>query len=691
MESARDPSIQAIFQPDAGAPPRALVVAGCCGNVGLGKLGQLARIVARHGVPVVALDLSPAVEQIREKLAEQFAARLSADEIAAITAAITPIRGGVADIPAELRIGLVFEAVPENLSVKRPFYAAVRARDPEALIFSATSGFTTRKLFAELPGADRCGVLHPFFPHLTNKLWELPEKDAVTGPATLKLIKNFLARAGMTVIPVRDVPSFAADRLFCGMMLEAVRIHADTGLSPAQVDDACKQLLGTSPFLVHNMIRGANALSAHCMELMRDEVDSTLYAIPDVWRPYIADPGKQWPYERGAKCPPDGVATVRRRMFGMLFALTAGMLKREVAAIDAINFLAERALAFREGPPALIETLGLGQAAELTRAFLAEQNITRADEVAPLDVFSETGPGAHVGWGSVYVGRGVHGGVGLISLKRTTLGFTFLAELDRAYEALQADPAVRAIVIAPDGTYSREFGHGADLACFVPVLGKPDAALALIRAWKATLSKLRAGKPTVAALVGRVLGGGLELASSCHARIAGDGATLAQPEVTVGVLPGLGGCHQLHRASAPEHFAALNELLLTGRNFSAARAAELGLVSRVVPVRDLPRESMAYALALAEGTAAIPSFRDGPAEVKVDRDVSPRNEQGVALDADLRDLLARTIEDANALPFAEASALEEQRAAESLCMSSSRIGVAAMQRGKPPQFERPIA
>ena len=56
METARDPSIQAIFQPDAGAPPRALVVAGCCGNVGLGKLGQLARIVARHGVPVVALD-----------------------------------------------------------------------------------------------------------------------------------------------------------------------------------------------------------------------------------------------------------------------------------------------------------------------------------------------------------------------------------------------------------------------------------------------------------------------------------------------------------------------------------------------------------------------------------------------------------------------------------------------------------
>ena len=56
-------------------------------------------------------------------------------------------------------------------------------------------------------------------------------------------------------------------------------MHAH-GLTPAQVDDVCKQVLGTSPFFVHNLIRGANALSAHCMELMQEEVDSSLYAIP---------------------------------------------------------------------------------------------------------------------------------------------------------------------------------------------------------------------------------------------------------------------------------------------------------------------------------------------------------------------------------------------------------------------------
>ena len=601
----RDPSISAIFQPDPAGPVRALLVAGCCGNVGFGKLGQFARVLARHGVPVIALDLSPDVLGIRERLTKEFSARLGADEIAEIVAAITPVQGQLADVPADLPIGFVFEAIPEHLSIKRPFYAAVRERDPEAFIFSATSGLTTHKLFDGLAGNERCGVLHPFFPHLTNKLWELPEYGAVTGEAELKTIKAFLARAGMNLIPVKDVPSFAADRLFCGMMLEAVRIHAQTGLTPAQIDDVCKQVLGTSPFFVHNLIRGANALSAHCMELMQEEVDSNLYAIPDAWAPYIADPSKQWPYERGQRCPPEAVEGVARRMLGMLFALTTYMVKHQIARLDAINFLAEKALAFREGPPALIEAMGRDRAAALTREFLTQQQITRADEVAPLEALEDPSPAAEQAWSSVYVGRSVMNGVGLISLKRTTLNFTFVAELDRAYEALQRDPDVKAIVLAPDGTYSREFGHGADLQCFVPVLGDKAGALKLIQQWKTTLGKLRAGKPTVAALVGRVLGGSLELATSCHARIAAEGTVLGQPEATVGVLPGLGGCHQIHRLSAPEAHARINEILLTGGNFTAEEAAQWGFVSKVVPVKDLPPDEQLPGAPLVIGAYAF--------------------------------------------------------------------------------------
>ena len=681
-----DKNVSAIFQPEGEDKPRALLVAGACGNVGYGKLGQFARLLSKHGVPVIALDLSDKVQAVTDRLRKDFGKKFSDEQIDGILSGVTVVQGTLDDVPADTKIGFVFEAIPERLDIKRPFYEAIRKRDPEAYVFSATSGLTTRHLFDGIDGADRSGVMHPFFPHLTNKLWEVPNQGGLTSKDTLKTVKRFLGSFGHSVIGVKDVPSFAADRLFCGMMLEAVRIHADLGLSPAQVDDVCKKVLGTSPFFVHNLIPGANYLSAHCMELMKEEVDSSLYDIPEVWKAYTQDPHKQWPYERGEKCPPEQFETVRERMLGMLFSLTAYMLKHEVAQADALNFLAENALAFRLGTCALIEQLGHEQATAITKAFLDQQNITKAEEVAPLEALAADAPG----WGNVYVHTAVHDGVGLLSIKRTTINHVFIAELDAAYEKLQADDAVKAIVIAPDGTYSREFGHGADPGCFVPVLGKDDKALGLIQGWKKTLSKLRKGKPTVAALVGRVLGGGLEFASNCHARIAGKRTMLGQPEPTVGVIPGLGGCHHIHRFSKPEAYERINEILLTGHSFSVDEAAEWGFVSDIVPIPELPAASMKLAAALASGATPLPAFREGPMEVSVNRDVDTKNEAGVVHDADLRELIASTVEDANNLPWAEASALEEQRAAKSLTMSTSAIGVKAMMRGKAPQFENPL-
>jgi enoyl-CoA hydratase/3-hydroxyacyl-CoA dehydrogenase len=675
-----------IFRPDPAGPMRALVVAGCCGNVGLGKLGQFGRLLARHSIPVVALDLADGVHQVKDKLRAAYGSHFDTATVDAILDNLVVVQGGITDLPSDLPVGFVFEAIPERLDIKHSFYAAVRARDPEAFIFSATSGFPSTMLFDGIEGSDRCGVMHPFFPHLTNKLWEVPTRGATTGKQPLSTVRKMLGHLGMSVIGVKDVAAFAADRIFCGMMLEAVRIAEDLGLPPAAVDDVCKKTFGTSPFFVHNLIPGANYLSAHCMQLMAGEVDSTLFTIPDSWRPYLDDPNKKWPYERGQRCPAEHVDAVRDRMLGMLLSLTAGMIKAEVAPLDALNFLCENALAFRTGTPALAAQMGLPVAKELVERFVRERGITHADQVAPASAFD---PSA-ADWTSIYVSTSVHDGVGLISLKRLTVSDVFLAELDHAWTKLQADDAVEAMVLAPDGTFAREFGHGADLQAFVPVLGDEAAALAMIQRWKLTTSKLRTGKPTVAALVGRVLGGSLELALSCHGRIAGAGARLQFPETTVGVIPGLGGCHHAHRFSRdPAHFAAINEILLTGHGFTAEQAEAWGIVGKIVPIRDLPAQSMAYAAQLA--ASGVPAFREGPATVTVDRDVATTNEAKVALDADLRELLATTITDANALPWAEASALEERRAAESLAGSSAKVGVAAMLRGKPPEFARPLS
>ena len=96
---------------------------------------------------------------------------------------------------------------------------------------------------------------------------------------------------------------------------------------------------------------------------------------------------------------------------------------------------------------------------------------------------------------------------------------------------------------------------------------------------------------------GHCLAGGLEIALACDLRIASENATFGLPEVTRGIIPGAGGTQRLPRLVGPER--AL-DLILTGRRIDAREAERIGLVTRVVPLRDLRGEALAVASAIAE-------------------------------------------------------------------------------------------
>lgn len=104
-------------------------------------------------------------------------------------------------------------------------------------------------------------------------------------------------------------------------------------------------------------------------------------------------------------------------------------------------------------------------------------------------------------------------------------------------------------------------------------------------------------KPVIAAINGHCLGGGLELALLADIRIAAEHATFGQPEIRLGIFPGMGATQRLPR-TLPYNLAA--EMLFTGERFGAAKALEIGLVNRVVPSRDL----MKTALSMAETIGA---------------------------------------------------------------------------------------
>jgi enoyl-CoA hydratase len=187
-----------------------------------------------------------------------------------------------------------------------------------------------------------------------------------------------------------------------------------------------------------------------------------------------------------------------------------------------------------------------------------------------------------------------HGRVGLIRLNRpqalNALNPRIRTELLVAAEAFDADPAIGCIVITGS---DKAFAAGADIKemadqNYIDVFGS-DYAAAYDR-----FTRVR--KPLVAAVAGFALGGGCELAMMCDIIIAADTAKFGQPEIKLGVIPGMGGTQRLTQAVGK---AKAMDLILTGRMMDAAEAERSGLVARVVPAANLIEEAMKVAETIA--------------------------------------------------------------------------------------------
>lgn len=186
------------------------------------------------------------------------------------------------------------------------------------------------------------------------------------------------------------------------------------------------------------------------------------------------------------------------------------------------------------------------------------------------------------------------GRVGIIRLNRpqalNALNKALIAELTRAVETFDADDRIGCLLLTGN---EKAFAAGADIK---EMADKPfiDAYLGnFVSNWNAVA---HARKPVVAAVAGFALGGGCELAMQSDVVIAADTAKFGQPEIKLGVIPGIGGTQRLTRAAGK---AKAMDLILTGRMMDAAEAERSGLVARVVPAASLMDEAMKVAETIA--------------------------------------------------------------------------------------------
>ena len=187
-----------------------------------------------------------------------------------------------------------------------------------------------------------------------------------------------------------------------------------------------------------------------------------------------------------------------------------------------------------------------------------------------------------------------HGRVGLIRLHRpqalNALNSELAGELNTAIKAFEADAGIGCIVITGS---DKAFAAGADIKEMAGQSYMDTFMDNFAAGWDAAA---RARKPVIAAVAGFALGGGCELAMQCDIIIAADNAKFGQPEIKLGVIPGIGGTQRLTRAIGK---AKAMEMTLTGRMMDAAEAERSGLVARVVPVASLMDETMKIAATIA--------------------------------------------------------------------------------------------
>ena len=192
---------------------------------------------------------------------------------------------------------------------------------------------------------------------------------------------------------------------------------------------------------------------------------------------------------------------------------------------------------------------------------------------------------------------GVEGSVAVVTLNRpevlNALNEETMKELGSAMSECKQDGTVRVVILT--GVGDKAFIAGADINEFVGkspamIMGFAELGHNVVRIMETM------GKPIVAAVNGYALGGGLEISMACDMRFASDKARFGQPEILLGLIPGMGGTQRLSRLVG---IGLARELIMSGEQVTAQRAYEIGLVNRVFPAEQLMEETKKFAQRLA--------------------------------------------------------------------------------------------
>jgi len=567
---------------------------------------------------------------------------------------------------------LVIEAATEDIPLKQKIFDLVeKIVGPDTIITSNTSSIPADRLFLKMKNPQRTTVTHFFAPAWRSLPVEVISWEGVSRQV-LDYLFWFFANTGKAPIITDNAICFILDRIFDNWCNESVYLLEQATAS--QVDKVAEEFVFAGPFFVLNMANG-NPIIIETNSLQMEEgahyQPAPILASVDRWLTHR--PGS--PVEVADEIKD----TVRDRLLGILFSQSFDIIDRGIGTPSDLNFGCQVALGFRNGPLDLMREMGEAEVDRIMQKFQAERPGFPMPQQSWADYHKF----------NRFILVDDLDGIKVITIRRpqamNALNDELTDEILGVLTQYENDPAVKGFIITGYGTAA--FSAGADIGKFPSMLGDPDASAQYARdCAKVQVFMDRMQKPVVAALNGLAMGGGLEVAIRCHGMVAMQNAILQFPEITLGILPGIGGCVVPYR-KWPKGSALFHEMICFGKPLTAREAAEIGMVANLAndhhgliqAALDEVNNLQGKITGIPRGKVDIPEFNI-PAEPMAGRQL---------LSKEAVTITAQTIQKGvSTEDLAEALEVGYRGFGEIACTDAAREGISAFLERRQPAFKK---
>ena len=645
--------------------------------IGAGTIGPDIGYFLKSSLPSIKLYLVDVVEEPLKNAEKRFSGyvkkaldrrKMKEDKANAVLDNITY----TTDYDQIKNCDLIIESATENIPLKQKIFDTVeKIVDEDTIITSNTSSIPADRLFLKMKKPERTTITHFFAPAWRSLpveiiSWEKGSQEVVD------YLFWFFASIGKVPVITDNAICFVFDRIFDNWCNEAAYLleHA----SASQVDKVTENFVFAGPFFVLNMANG-NPIIIETNTLQMEEGPhykpaQILHSV-DKWHTHR--PGTKF------EVPEDIQNTIKDRMLGIFFSQSFDIIDRGIGTKEDLNFGCQIALGFRKGPLDVMKDLGEAEVNRIMEKFQKE----RPGFPQPKESFSSYQDFYR------YLLVDEMDGVKIITIRRPQAMNALSDELNNEILTVLKentdDPSVKGFVITGYGNTA--FSAGADIGKFPKTLGDMGAAIKYAKdCANVQIFMDQIDKPVVAAINGMALGGGLEVALRCHSMVATKNATFQFPEITLGILPGIGGCIVPYR-KWPNGAKTFHEMICLAKRITAKEAVDIGMVTRIAgDYSDLISEAVEEVKNMQGKIRRIPDGRIDIPDIEVPSEPTAGK---LALSKEAISIVVKTVKDGAASDsFADALEIGYQGSGEIACTDAAKEGISAFLEKRKPEFKK---